>query len=100
MIRSRIILACLVALLAGVLGFLAFSPQTSIRAFTKIGYPSIALSFVLFCYFTGKVVPWRACWERVRGGGWKGLALVIVTAAILQMQEKHGFKMVMDEVVL
>ncbi len=102
--RSRIALFVLVAALAFALGFLTFTPKQALWLVQHLGYWLTLMSFGLFV-----ALLWRSlhedrqaiCGWREASRSWVWPALTIVAGSIfLHVHETHGFKIVMDEVII
>lgn len=96
----RLLLLLLTVALAGVLGFVSFTPSLSVKLVSVAGYwiilvTSLSFGWVLIRSFRGnrdEVADWRS---------WRApVALTILAAAFLHLHEHHEFKVVADEVVL
>lgn len=100
--RSRIVLLGLVTALACVLGFLTFTPIQALLLVKYGGYWLTLLTFSLFAVFLVRSL--RDCRPILCGEGWRARALPLLTilggAAFLHVHEPHGYKIVMDEIVL
>lgn len=99
MINSRLVLFVLIAVLALTLGFWSFSPATAVNNFRYGGYVLVLGASLLFGYHLARLIPWRSLGAIFRRGGWRVLLLVGLATGFLHTQERHGFKIVMDEVV-
>ncbi len=97
--RSRIILFGLIALLAVVLGFWAFTPYRAVYLVRHGGYGVMLLTFALFVYQIVRLLGRADLVARWRAGGWKIVLFVLGASAVLHVQEPHGFKVVNDEFV-
>lgn len=97
--RSRIILFGLIALLAVVLGFWAFTPYRAVYLVRHGGYGVILLTFALFVYQIVRLLGRADLVMRWRLGGWRIVLFVLGASAVLHVQEPHGFKVVNDEFV-
>jgi hypothetical protein len=97
----RLVLFCLSAALAVVLGFFSFTPEQSLQAVIYGGYWAMLLLTVLFGWSLLKVARdsqaelagWR---QRPR---WPAL-LIAGCGALLLVHETYGFKILMDEIML
>lgn len=97
----RLVLFCLSAALAVVLGFLSFTPEQSLQLVIYGGYWAMLLLAVLFGWSLLKIArdsqPELAGWkQRPR---WPVL-LVAGCGTLLLVHEAYGFKILMDEVML
>lgn len=102
--RSRIVLFVLIAGLAAVLGFVTFTPVQALWLVQHLGYWVILLGSALFAYLLvrslGQDRQALSDW-RVQLSDWRWPALTIAACSLfLHIHEEHGFKIVMDEVVL
>ncbi len=97
--RSRLILGACVTALAVQLGFFTFAPRTGILLVQRCGYALMLATFVWWVVLLGKMIPWRDLGEQARRGGWRIIVLVAVLSGVLHMQERHGFKVVNDELL-
>jgi hypothetical protein len=98
--KLRFLILGVVCVAAVWLGFLAFSPAGAIEVFTRIGYPSVLLSFGLFGCYVFKSLDWRASWSDFRACEWRVLLFVLLLSGFLHLKVDHHFKTVMDEVML
>jgi hypothetical protein len=97
----RLVLLCLSAALAVVLGFFTFTPNQSLQAVIYGGYWAMLLLTVLFSWSLIKVArdsrtEWAEWRQRPR---WPAL-LVVGCSGLLLVHETYGFKILMDEVML
>lgn len=97
----RLVLLCLSAALAVVLGFFALTPQQSLQAVIYGGYWAMLLLTVLFGWSLVRIgrdsLPVWAEWrQRPR---WPVL-LVAACGTLLLVHETYGFKILMDEIML
>ncbi len=102
MLRKSILFG-LIAALAVVFGFVSYrhAPAEAVMLVKKYGYWQILLVTVLFtlCAVRSLRAEVAAGWKSWRI--WAGpVALVLAGSVFLHIQERHEFKMVMDEVVL
>jgi hypothetical protein len=100
MIRRQLLLFVLVAVLAMVLGFWSLSPKVAVLAFEKTGYLLVFLAFAGLMFHLMRLARWRSGWSAFCGGGWRIGLLIVLLSGFLHLQDRHGFKVVMDEVVL
>ena len=89
----------LIALLAVVLGFWAFTPYRAVYLVRHGGYGVILLTFALFVYQIVRLLGRADLVMRWRLGGWRIVLFVLGASAVLHVQEPHGFKVVNDEFV-
>jgi len=98
--RARSLLLCLFAILAVILGFYSLEGRTALAVFKYSGYGLTLISLIIFAF------AWVSSWDvaRVRSAlrakGWMIAAIIGLLSLFVHAQERHGFKIVMDEVVL
>jgi hypothetical protein len=97
----RLVLLCLSAALAVVLGFLSFTPDQSLQAVIYGGYWAMLLLTVLFGWSLVKITrdsrpEWPDWRQRPR---WPAL-LIVGCGGLLLVHESFGFKILMDEIML
>src|SRR5690349_4909899 len=97
----RLVLLCLSAALAVVLGFFAFTPEQSLQAVIYGGHWAMLLLAVLFGWSLVKVG--RDSWPELQD--WKlrprwPVVLVLGCGGLLLVHETYGFKILMDEIML
>lgn len=97
---KRWTLLVLVILLALVLGFVTFTPHQAVIVVTKVGYWVLLLSFGAFLASVRTLVSWTTLRSAWIAGGWKIVLFIVALSGLLHVQERHGFKVLMDEVVL
>jgi hypothetical protein len=93
----------LIALLAIVFGFVSYrqAPGAAVYLVRQFGYWQILTVTVLFFWTLGESLREDARQAVAAWRSWTGPAALILGAAVfLHVQEPHGFKIVMDEVVL
>lgn len=97
----RLVLLCLSAALAVVLGFFAFTPEQSLSAVIYGGYWAMLVLSLLFGWSLVKIArdstPDRADW---RSRPLWPVLLVAGCGALLLVHETYGFKILMDEIML
>jgi hypothetical protein len=101
--EARWCLFGLVALLAIVFGFISYrqAPGAAVSLVRRFGYWQILTVSCLFGWTLIESLKAEARQVVASWRGWIGpAALILGSAAILHVQEPHGFKIVMDEVVL
>ncbi len=99
LMSRRIILFGLVALLAIVVGFVTVTGQRAVWMVKECGYWFVLATVVLFVAHLVASLRGhfdRAWWRRHR----LPLFALLALAALLHVPEEHGYKIVMDEVVL
>jgi hypothetical protein len=89
-----------VSALALTLGFWSFSPASAVLAFRKCGYLLTLIAFAGLIFYLWRLARWRSMWIAFCGGGWRVVLFIVVLSGFLHMQDRHGFKVVMDEVDL
>lgn len=97
----RFQLFALVALLAVILGFVAFSPEAALALMTVGGYWAMLGTFSWFVWSLWRI--WRADGQRLHLPGrdnWKIPALIVGCGLVLLIHESYGFKILMDEIML
>ncbi|HVT73987.1 MAG TPA: glycosyltransferase family 39 protein [Lacunisphaera sp.] len=102
MLRKSILFGLIVAL-AVVFGFVSYhqAPAEAVALVKKYGYWQILLVTVLFILCAVRSLRTEAAAGGRNWRSWLGpVALVLAGTAFLHLQERHEFKMVMDEVVL
>jgi hypothetical protein len=102
MLRKAILFGLIVAL-AVVFGFVSFhySPTDAVALVLHYGYWQILTVVVLFTICLVRSLRGEARAARLAWRVWVGpVALVLAVTAFLHVQERHEFKIVMDEVVL
>lgn len=96
----RFLLFCLSTLLAVVLGFFTFSPETALQCVIYGGYWAMLGLTGLFGWSLLRLIreepPWRAWCDHPK---WPAL-LVGACGLLLIVHETYGFKILMDEVML
>jgi hypothetical protein len=93
----------LTALLAVVFGFISFrqAPVAAVALVGRLGYWQILAVALVFgcCLWSSLRDDVRRAWHDRRVWRWPA-AVILGAAVFLHLQENHGFKIVMDEVVL
>ncbi len=97
--RSRLVLFGLIAVLALVLGFWAFTPYRAVYLVRHGGYAVMLVAFALFVYQIVRLLGRAELGAKWRAGGWKIVLFVVGVSTVLHVQEPHGFKVVNDEFV-
>ncbi|ACB75047.1 glycosyltransferase family 39 protein [Opitutus terrae] len=97
--RARVVLLLLTSVLALRLGFGTFTAPAALTLVQHLGYPLTLFTFVAFIWSVWQLVAWREFWLALRAGGWKVALLIGVVSLVLHLQERHGFKVVNDELV-
>ena len=98
--RQRIILLVLIVLLALALGFVTFPPIVAVWLIKKCGYWFIGAGAVLFGVYLVRSLRGHDWNQEDVGEWWRASIIIVVVAVLLHVQERHEFKIVMDEVVL
>ena len=96
----RALLLTFAATAAVVLGFFVFNPEESVALVSRYGYYSVALTTALWLASLFRIVPWSRVGRTLRGPGLIVVLAIAAAATLLLRQERAGFKVVMDEVVL
>jgi hypothetical protein len=97
----RLVLLCLSAALAVVLGFLTFTPDQSLQAVIYGGYWAMLLLTGLFGWSLVKIArDSRADWPDWRHSPRWPVLLITGCSLLLLVHEAYGFKILMDEVML
>lgn len=99
--RTRVLLWGLIALLAVLLGFVTFPPVLALNLVKHTGYWFMLAATALFGWHFARSLRGGAAprWREWRRWGWA--AVVIIGGTLfLQTRESHGYKVVMDDVVL
>ncbi len=97
----RLVLLCLSAALAVVLGFLTFTPDQSLQAVIYGGYWAMLLLTLLFGWTLFKIArDSRPEWPDWRQGPRWPVLLVTGGSVLLLVHETYGFKILMDEIML
>ncbi len=97
----RLILLLAVALLAVVLGFVAFPPAAALQLMTVGGYWAMFGTFAWFVWSLWRAardVAWRP--QQLLADGWKIPLLILGCGVVLLIHENYGFKILMDEMML
>ncbi|WP_221029759.1 hypothetical protein [Actomonas aquatica] len=104
--NRRVVLFVLVGLLAVLLGFITLTPAQAVQAVRDYGYWFVAISFGgLVFHLVREALGW---WTAIGAGdrlrrvwrAWPVWLVVGLAALYLQVQEKHGFKIIADEFLL
>lgn len=98
--RKRLFLFGLNAILALVLGYATFSPQTAVNLVHHLGYWLLFVTVTWFCWHAVMTLreSWRP-WRELRR--WMGAAVfILAVSGWLQTQEERGFKILADEALL
>jgi hypothetical protein len=100
-LRERRVWCLLLSIVAAViLGFFAIPDFTAIKLVSKTGFWLVLLAFAIFL---------RAAWSsfapdirtlRWRNIDWLSVAVILLGGLVLQVHETHGFKILMDEIML
>jgi hypothetical protein len=99
----KVILFALIAALAVVLGFVSFrhAPGEAVALVKQLGYWQILTIAILFGFCLVRSLRAEVAAAAGNWRAWMGsAALVLGVTAFLHVQERHEFKIVMDEVVL
>lgn len=98
--RKRLFLFGLTALLALLLGYVAFTPLQAVNLVHHVGYWLLLLTVAWFCWLCG--VSLRDSWSKWREVRKWALPVVFILAVggWMQTQEERGFKILADEVLL
>jgi hypothetical protein len=98
--RLRLILFALITALALVLGFSSFSASGAVEAFKNWGYLLTLAAFAGLLAHLWRLIRWRLVWDDFSRGGWRIAVFIVLLAAFMHVQDRHGFKVVNDELVL
>ena len=105
--RGHIALFALIGLLAVLLGFVTLTPAQAVQAVRDYGFWFVALAFGGGLFHGVRELRERRREAAAAGEPWWGgrrcvpaLVVVLLGALFLQVQEKHGFKIVSDEYLL
>ncbi|HWA27707.1 MAG TPA: glycosyltransferase family 39 protein [Lacunisphaera sp.] len=97
----RLQVLILTAVLAVVLGFVAFTPDQALGLMTSGGYWTILGTTAWFLWTLRPLLLESRPWTLPKGGdGWAAPALVAGCGVLLLVHEAYGFKILMDEIML